>query len=465
MNNGNFKETVIMKKLSVILLFAVICISLLCVSCNSEQDNISQQSNFDQLNFNIEVNNKLQYNRTTRAESQQKEDWATGDTIYMAIDKSNDNVCYMVYGSNQKWTVKAYNDKTSFTNQSGTLSALYSTHIKYGPTGTYDALTCGDILYTNDGSYTKSGNIVSIHLNMSQRPLSRITIKGVDNSFWVDNCTEYVELKSLYPVQWWTTSNTNGAYNKVVGDNNTSVFYGMIQPDSNNNTIIILKNKNGVTYTRTYDGKTTETGHSIIINGPLSDEAAQWTCNIPVNGISLNTNTLNLCKGDNATLTATISPADASNKNVTWSTSNSDVATVSPTGEIKAVGIGTTTVTATATDGNYVVSCTVSVKDITDYIALSFIGGFSSINGYIYGSLYSQITNNSSNTINLTKFTITDALTNKIVAYKDNIGDLPAHSSTNLGTNFNGVYEPIFTWTYTFNGETYTISKQHIISI
>jgi uncharacterized protein YjdB len=448
------------KKLSFILLFTTICISMICVSCSSEQDNINQQSNFDKLSFNISVNDKPQYNGSTRADSP-KEDWATGDTIYLAIDKSNDNVCYMVYVGNNKWTVKANNNKTSFANPSGTLSAVYATHIKYDSISTRNALTCGDVLYTNDGSYTKSGNIVSISLNMNQRPLSKITIKGVDSSFWIDNCSEYTELKSLYPIQW-STSSTNGAYNKVVEGNNTSVFYGMIQPDSNNNTSITLKNKDGVTYTRTYDGKTTETGHSIIINGPLSGEASQWTCNIPVNGISLNDSTLALCEGDNTTLTATISPANASNKNVAWSTSNSNVATVSSTGEIKAVGLGAATVTVTSTDGNYTASCVVNVKNITDFITLNFISSSTIyLNGYIFGSIYSQITNSSSHVINLTKFTITNSSTNVVVAYKNNIGNLAPNSSTNLGANLNSVYLPIFTWTYTYNGQTYTVSQQY----
>ena len=57
--------------------------------------------------------------------------------------------------------------------------------------------------------------------------------------------------------------------------------------------------------------------------------------------------------GDSITLTATVSPDDASNKAVTWTSSNEEAATVAD-GVVKAVGAGTATITATAADGSNV---------------------------------------------------------------------------------------------------------------
>ena len=50
---------------------------------------------------------------------------------------------------------------------------------------------------------------------------------------------------------------------------------------------------------------------------------------VPVTGVSLDQTTMTLTEGDTSTLTATVSPANATNKDVTWSSSNTNVATVS----------------------------------------------------------------------------------------------------------------------------------------
>ena len=87
---------------------------------------------------------------------------------------------------------------------------------------------------------------------------------------------------------------------------------------------------------------------------------AQWTP-IKVTGISIpGTQTLTI--GESRTLTATVTPSNALNKNVTWKSSNTSVVTVT-NGTIKGVKEGTATVTATANDGSSVsASCTVTVK-------------------------------------------------------------------------------------------------------
>ena len=50
------------------------------------------------------------------------------------------------------------------------------------------------------------------------------------------------------------------------------------------------------------------------------------------------------------TINATITPSDATNKAVTWTTSDESVATVSNTGEIVGVGVGSATITVTTSD-------------------------------------------------------------------------------------------------------------------
>ena len=85
---------------------------------------------------------------------------------------------------------------------------------------------------------------------------------------------------------------------------------------------------------------------------------------IPVSGVSLNKSSLLLCTGDVETLTASVSPSNAANQNVSWSSSKPDVVTVS-NGTITAVAPGTATITVTTQDGGKTANCTVTVKAAT----------------------------------------------------------------------------------------------------
>ena len=83
---------------------------------------------------------------------------------------------------------------------------------------------------------------------------------------------------------------------------------------------------------------------------------------IHVTSVSLDKTTLGLTEGETAQLTATVEPEDASNKNVTWESSNTNVATVN-NGEVTAVSAGTATITVTTVDGGKTDTCTVTVRE------------------------------------------------------------------------------------------------------
>ena len=97
------------------------------------------------------------------------------------------------------------------------------------------------------------------------------------------------------------------------------------------------------------------------------------TCTVTVNqkvtGITLNKTNTTILNGQTDALTATIQPGNASNKNINWSSSNTSVATVN-NGTIRAVGRGTTTITAEAADGSGIkATCTVTVQELLSTIA------------------------------------------------------------------------------------------------
>lgn len=120
--------------------------------------------------------------------------------------------------------------------------------------------------------------------------------------------------------------------------------------------------KNGLV-TGVSKGEATITAKSV-------DGGITATCNVSitepthVSGITLSSSTLTLKQGNTATLTATISPSDAYDKSVSWSSSNTSIASVDQKGVVTAGNtIGNVAITATTTDGGYQATCTVTVEE------------------------------------------------------------------------------------------------------
>jgi hypothetical protein len=76
---------------------------------------------------------------------------------------------------------------------------------------------------------------------------------------------------------------------------------------------------------------------------------------------------MTLVVDETETLIATINPEDATNKNVTWLSSDESVATVDADGKIVALVIGKTTITVTTKDGSFTATCEVTVDAFVDY--------------------------------------------------------------------------------------------------
>jgi RHS repeat-associated protein len=83
-----------------------------------------------------------------------------------------------------------------------------------------------------------------------------------------------------------------------------------------------------------------------------------------VTDVLLTPETLSLVAGQTGQLGKTIIPTNASNQNVTWTSSDEGVATVNSTGLVTAVSSGNTTITITTDDGGYSATCEVTVKPV-----------------------------------------------------------------------------------------------------
>ncbi len=141
------------------------------------------------------------------------------------------------------------------------------------------------------------------------------------------------------------------ATNKCVkwSSNRTSV--ATVNPDTG---LVIAQGAGTATITATAQDGSGKKGYcTITVNPPVA-----------VTGVEVCPTSLTMNVGDIEYLCASITPYNATNQTVTWCSSNENVATVGLyTGKVTAKKAGTTTITATTSDGGFSASCTVTVKE------------------------------------------------------------------------------------------------------
>ena len=131
---------------------------------------------------------------------------------------------------------------------------------------------------------------------------------------------------------------------------------------------ITYEQKKGDAYKK-IDGVPTEVGKykaSITVGGKTAFVEYEITGGtpeiVPVSQITLNKAETSISVGNSETLTATVTPENAANKDLKWASSDTSVATVAADGTVTAVKAGTATITATAADGSgKSATCTVTV--------------------------------------------------------------------------------------------------------
>lgn len=147
---------------------------------------------------------------------------------------------------------------------------------------------------------------------------------------------------------------------------------------------------------------------------------------VKVTGISFSENTLLLDEGESKTLTYTITPSDASNKQVSFSTSKSNIATVTAEGQVTGVSEGTSFITVTTIDGGFSDICTVTVSKYVPVTGVEFAEHEVSITeGDSKNLIYSVLPSNASN-----KKVSFDS-NNKNVATVDSTGKVSASAEGN----------------------------------
>lgn len=203
------------------------------------------------------------------------------------------------------------------------------------------------------------------------------------DSLYLDNLTLYTTTVPPTRVAAITLDNTELAMTPA----QKQQLSASVSPEDADNKNLVWTSSDESVATVTEEGLVTAIGRgsSTITCMAADGSGTQATCTVTVTGTvyvtSITLDETSLALGVDATkkLIPTISPSNADDKSVAWSSSNEDVATVTKTGLVVAIAVGTATITCSANDGSGVkASCVVNVYNMIDghaYVDLGLTSG------------------------------------------------------------------------------------------
>jgi uncharacterized protein YjdB len=197
---------------------------------------------------------------------------------------------------------------------------------------------------------------------------------------------------------------------------------------------------------------------------------------IPVTGVTISPGTVSLMVTETEQLSASVSPSNATNQGVSWSSSNSNVATVNASGLVTAIAAGSATITGTTDDGSYTDTTSVTVTAPSggseSFASLNAStssfdsGSFTGDNGETWTFVQTKKINSGINGISAElrrngtselETIIPDGLSELTFTLQTKAGQLP--SGTSVRVEVNGVSQGNFGVSATDNPVTHTISN------
>lgn len=156
----------------------------------------------------------------------------------------------------------------------------------------------------------------------------------------------------------------------IIGTSETLI--ATVLPDSTIDKSVIWSSADSTVATVDSTGLVTAVnGGTTVITATNSDGTLSDTCTVtvivPVTGVILNKANTSMYVGGSDTLVATVLPANATNKNVVWSTSGPTYATVN-NGVVTGVAMNVVTITVTTVDGNFKATCMATVTNLANVL-------------------------------------------------------------------------------------------------
>ncbi len=201
-----------------------------------------------------------------------------------------------------------------------------------------------------------------------------ITVTTQDGNF-TDTCVVTVEEKVVTPTTVPVTGVTLDKETVTVKEEETETLVATVMPENATNKNITWSSNNESVATVANGVVTGLSAGTATITVTTQDGSFTDTCvvtveeavlSVKVTGIELDKTELKMQVSEKTNLVATIKPTNATNKEVVWTSSNTDVATISENGIIEALKTGKTTITVTTKDGNYKATCKITVSEKTN---------------------------------------------------------------------------------------------------
>ena len=215
--------------------------------------------------------------------------------------------------------------------------------------GTLDVSDCKNL----------GANLLGVTLNMEGSSITAAT--GVNQGIYLNGTlTGQTNIKSFTGVFKLTSPTTTTILNcYTVKKDDTLGLYA--EGSTVTFTAETIEGKLFARWTATGVELTDSTNATISFIMPGNNVTLTTAYTTLVNKVSLDKTELALTVGDTQTLTATITPDDANNKNVSWSSDKPSVATVDKNGKVTAVAAGTANITVETVDGKKTANCVVTV--------------------------------------------------------------------------------------------------------
>ena len=241
----------------------------------------------------------------------------------------------LTVGASSSLTATVY--PTNATNKAVTWSSSNTSIATVSSSGLVNAKAAGSVtitVKTSDGNKTAT---CSVTVKQGSVAVTSVSLNKTSLSLTVGNASTLTA--TVYPTNAtnknvsWSSSNTSVA---------TVSSSGLVTAKAAGNATITVK---------TEDGNKTATCAVTVSQSTVS-----------VTSVAVSPTSLSLNVGETSTLTATVYPSNATNKSVSWTSSNSTVASVDNSGVVTARATGSATITVKTLDGNKTATCSVTVS-------------------------------------------------------------------------------------------------------
>lgn len=223
--------------------------------------------------------------------------------------------------------------------------------------------------YTNGGSYTasiKTENCYYGECNITNN-IGTATAKEIQDfangnvaELLGDAFTQGKDGYPVFPVPATGITLNHSTLSLAVGG--SVALTATLTPENATDAVVWSSNNTEIAEVSNNGTVTAKALGTATITATVGSYAAtcEVTVAVPVTGVSLDKATMSLTAGSTGTLTATITPENATNKDLTWTSDKEEVATVSD-GVVSAVAAGTANITVTTADGGKTATCVVTV--------------------------------------------------------------------------------------------------------